>query len=142
MTTYGDLQKALNGLETERIQRLVDRLESDPDIRVTVGGWRPRCPMVLSGFDPSTAAVSAPEVRFAKAWDQFALAAPWRWWRPVQIFAARTARRSDVQLLLRNANRVLAERAAVAGELRTSTRASSAGSSASPEDGPDPTTDP
>ena len=41
--TIDDLQTALEGLSTQRLQRLVDRLAQDPDTKVTVGAWRPRC---------------------------------------------------------------------------------------------------
>ena len=108
--TIDDLQTALEGLSTERLQRLVDRLVQDPDVKVTVGAWRPRCPMVLAGFDPTHADQNIPERRFAAVWDQFAASEP-RWWIPLPS-AGRTAIRSDVQLLLRRANAVLAYRAA------------------------------
>ncbi len=107
--TIDDLQIALERLSTERLQRLVDRLERDPDIKVTVGAWRPQCPMVLAGFDPENADSNLPELRFAAVWDRFA-APQARWWVPFPS-RVRTARRSDVQLLLRRANFVLARRA-------------------------------
>ena len=107
--TIDNLQSALEGLSTERLQVLVNRLEQNPDIKVTVGTWRPQCPMVLAGFDPTGAPASLPEHRFAAVWDRFATEA--RWWFPLPS-AGRTARRSDVQLLLRQANSVLARRAA------------------------------
>lgn len=111
--TSDDLKTALEGLTTERVQRLVDRLEADPTVTVTVGAWRPRCPMVLAGFDPVVAAPDAPEIRFAVIWDQVAAARPGHWWtRPVRLSAGRAASRADVQALLRSANRVLATRGA------------------------------
>lgn len=108
--TVDDLQTALEGLSTDRLQRLVTRLERDPDVKVTVGAWRPRCPMVLAGFDPRTETPNQPEHRFALVWDHFASSEA-RWWIPLPS-AGRTARRSDVQLLLRRANAVLAYRTA------------------------------
>ena len=107
--TIDDLQTTLEGLSTERLQRLVDGLAQDPDIKVTVGAWRPRCPMVLAGFDPRHADSNLPEHRFAAVWDQFAASEP-RWWIPPPS-AGRIATRSDVQLLLRRASAVLAYRA-------------------------------
>jgi len=109
--TIDDLQAALEGLSTERLQRLVNRLERDPEIKVTVGAWRPQCPMVLAGFDPTHADSNLPEHRFAAVWDR--LATPdTRWWLLLLIPATgRPARRSDVQFLLRRANAVLAYRA-------------------------------
>jgi len=110
--TIDDLQRALEGLSTERLQRLVDRLEQDPDIKVTVGAWRPRCPMLLAGFDPQAAGANLPEHRFAAVWDQFA-SSEMKWWRPLsRARNARTARHSDVQVLLRRANAALAYRSA------------------------------
>ncbi|HUA47991.1 MAG TPA: hypothetical protein VMA77_22325 [Solirubrobacteraceae bacterium] len=108
MTTLDDLQTALEALSTERLERLVDFLERDPDVKVTVGAWRPRCPMVIAGFDPSRAVANQPECRFAVVWDDFARS-EWRFRIPLP-YAGRTARRSDVQLLLRRANAVLAYR--------------------------------
>ena len=107
--TIRDLQSALDGLPTERLERLVDRLEADPDIKVTVGAWRPQCPMVLAGFDPSHTDPDNPEYRFATVWDRFAT--PARWWMPLRL-TGRPACRADVQLLLRRASEVLAHRAA------------------------------
>jgi len=108
--TIDDLQRALEGLSTKRLERLVDRLEEDPDVKVTVGAWRPGCPMLLAGFDPRTAGANLPEHRFAAVWDEFA-SSDRKWWRPLSS-SARTARCSDVQLLLRRANAVLAYRSA------------------------------
>ena len=107
--TIDDLQTALDALSTDRLQRLVDRLEQDPDIKVTVGAWRPRCPMVLAGFEPGDPDSNVPERRFAAVWDQFAASEP-KWWIPLPS-AGRTATRSDVQLLLRRACAALACRA-------------------------------
>jgi hypothetical protein len=105
-----DLDGALECLSTARIEQLVDRLERDPDVELTIGAWRPQCPMVLAGFDPDTAESNTPEHRFARAWDR--LAKPdMRWWMPLPRGRG-TARHSDVQLLLRTANAVLARRAA------------------------------
>lgn len=112
-----DLQNALEELTTERIQRLVDRLEGHPDAAVTVGAWRPRCPMVLAGFDPATASPNAPETRFAAVWDRVAVAQRGHWWHlPIGLVPGRVARRTDVRLLLRTANGVLAHRAALVGD--------------------------
>lgn len=105
-----DLQAALDDLSTERLQRLVDRLEHEPDIAVSVGTWRPQCPMVLAGFDPQAATSKVPEQWFASVWDRVAAPDP-KW--PFRLpFAHRTARRADIQLLVRGANAVLAHRAA------------------------------
>jgi len=117
--TIEDLQTALEGLSTERIQRLVDRLEQDPSISVTVKAWRPQCPMVLAGFEPLTGPANAPEQRFAAVWDRYAraerrhrLPLPW------DIASAQVACRGDVQRLLQRANAVLAQRAARAEAMR------------------------
>jgi hypothetical protein len=108
--TLDDLHTALEGLSTERLERLVDRLERDPDIEVTVGAWVPRCPMVIAGFDPTCSEGNQPEHRFAAVWDRFARSE--QKFRIPLRFAGRPARRSDVQLLLRRANAVLANRSA------------------------------
>lgn len=114
MNSINDLHNALDDLSTERIQRLVDHLEGNPGASVTVGSWRPRCPMVLAGFDPATASPDAPETRFAAVWDRVAVAQRGRWWHlPVGLVPGRVARHADVRLLLRAANGVLARRAAV-----------------------------
>jgi len=114
MTSAGDLQNALEGLTTERIQRLVDHLEANPEASVTVGAWRPRCPMVLAGFDPASAHRRAPESRFAAVWDRVAVAQRGRWWQPpLFLVPGRVARGGDVRMLLRRANAVLAHRAAL-----------------------------
>ena len=107
--TIDDLQTALDALSTDRLQRLVDRLEQDPDIKGTVSAWRPRCPMVLAGFEPGDADSNVAERSFATVWDQVAASEP-TWWIPLPS-AGRTATRSDVQLLLRRANAILACRA-------------------------------
>lgn len=112
-TTVDDLVTALEGLGTERLQHLVDTLEREPDVDVTVGSWRPHCPMVLAGFDPTEACGDAPEKRFAAAWDRFAT--PQRDRRRLRGLAwwgTRTAQPSDVRFLLRQANAVLAARLA------------------------------
>jgi hypothetical protein len=129
-----DLHTALEGLATERLQRLVDRLEADPGVKVTVGAWRPLCPMVLAGLDPRATPANAPEVRFAMVWDHFAGVAPRRRWLPPGLFPTRAARRSDVQLLLRSANEVLAERAARVGGHSTASNISPAGSNVVTDD--------
>ena len=72
MTTLDDLQTVLEGLSTERLEPLVDRLEQDPNVKVTVGAWLPRCPIVIAGFDPASAQADRPEHRFAPVWDHFA----------------------------------------------------------------------
>jgi hypothetical protein len=112
MTTE-DLKIALEGLSTERIQRLADRLEREPEIEVTVKAWRPQCPMVLAGFEPLTEPANAPEQRFAAVWDRFArperrhrLPLPW------DLASTQVACRADVQRLLHQANGVLAARSA------------------------------
>ena len=106
--TVDDLQNALERLSTERLQCLVDRLERDRGIKVTVGAWRPQCPMVLAGFTPKDTDSNLPEHRFAAVWDRFATPEGRSWLR--LPCAGRAARRSDVQLLLRRANAVLAYR--------------------------------
>ncbi len=106
--TTNDLQTALDGLPTERIRRLADRLQHDPDTEVTVGAWVPRCPMMLAGFDPRGVSTYTPEQYFEDTWNRFALPAPTPWWTPpVPLSAGRAARRADVQQLLRAVNRVL-----------------------------------
>jgi len=107
--TSDDLQLALQGLSTERLQRLVDGLAADPDVKLTIGAWRPHCPMVLAGFDPATAAANTPEHRFACVWDRFAKPDPW--WRIPSLLGRPAARRAHAQLLLRIASAVLAARA-------------------------------
>ncbi len=114
MSSADELRDALDGLATDRIQRLVDHLEDSPGANVTVGSWRPRCPMVLAGFDPGPASPTAPEVRFAAVWDRVAVARRGHWWNlPVALVPGRVADRADVALLLRSANGVLAHRAAL-----------------------------
>jgi hypothetical protein len=124
--TIEDLQTALEGLSTARIQRLVDRLEGEPATEVTVKAWRPQCPMVLAGFEPLSEPANAPEQRFAAVWDRFArperrhrLPVPW------DIASPQVACRTDVQRLLHRANAVLAERDSRGGD--ASTRAASTG---------------
>ena len=106
--TADDLREALSGLSTERVQRLADRLSADPGLEVTIGSWFPQCPMVLAGFDGTTAPPTAPERRFAAVWDRLARSERSRW--PRWPWLSRRARREDVQLLLRTANAVLALR--------------------------------
>jgi hypothetical protein len=109
--TIDDLKTALEGLPTDRVQRLVDRLEQDPGVEVTVGAWRPQCPMVLAGFEPLIAAPNAPEQRFAAVWDRFATRERHRlWFLPLSLATRRVASREDVKRLLRAANEVLAAR--------------------------------
>jgi hypothetical protein len=108
--TLDDLHTALEGLSTERLERLVDRLERDPDIEVTVGAWVPECPMVIAGFDPTCSEANQPEHRFAAVWDHFARSEQ-KFRIPLRL-AGRPARRADVQLLLRRASAVLAYRSA------------------------------
>lgn len=131
--TSNDLQQALEGLGTERLQRLVDGLARDPDVKLTIGAWRPQCPMVLAGFNPSTAASNTPEHRFAGAWDRFAKPEARRW---VLLPAGRrTARQADVQFLLRTASAVLARRASsgYVGLGRSSSAPTRSGSLAKPD---------
>ena len=105
------LAAALADLPTERIQRLVDVIEGDATIKLTVGDWLPGCPMVAAGFDPQHGfAPDCPERRFAAAWDRFARTERRRLWHPGFVPVARCARRADVQALLRAANAVLAAR--------------------------------
>lgn len=110
--TADDLRRALEGLTSERLQCLVDRLEYDPDIKVTVGAWRPQCPMVLAGFYPLRCSLNAPETRFAAVWDNFARSERQRWRWPIRLRLSygSVARREDVKVLLRTANAVLAAR--------------------------------
>lgn len=51
MSAADELRTAIDELATERIEQLVDRLEASPEPAVTVGFWRPSCPMVLAGFE-------------------------------------------------------------------------------------------
>jgi hypothetical protein len=105
------LAAALADLPTERIQRLVDAIEGDATIKLTVGAWLPGCPMVVAGFDPQHGfALECPERRFAAAWDRFAKTERRRLWHPGFVPIARFARRADVQALLRAANGMLAAR--------------------------------
>jgi hypothetical protein len=114
--TAKDLRAALEGLSSERVHRLVRALERDPDIKVTVGAWRPQCPMLIAGFNPFQASPTAPEQRFAAVWDRFAAAERRRWWAfPISLGPGRVARRADVQTLLRTAKEVLAARSAQGG---------------------------
>jgi hypothetical protein len=103
------LEAALQELSTRRLTRLAARLESTPDVKLSVGSWWPQCPMVLAGFDPRHASPAAPEHHFAAVWDQIAVGRPrWRWLSfPGGPLIART---SDVQLLIRTVNSVLAAR--------------------------------
>jgi hypothetical protein len=108
-----ELMSALAELSSERLQRLVERLEREPDVALTVGSWQPCCPMVLAGFNPATATGEVPEQRFAGAWDRFATPRPRRRWIPALPWrTANAARPADVQFLLRRANAVLAARLA------------------------------
>jgi hypothetical protein len=114
--TIDDLSAALRGLSTARLQRLADGLERDPEVRVTVGAWRPQCPMVLAGYDsggydPMAGSGHGPEDRFARVWDGFASSASG--WRLLPRLG-KDARRDDVQALLRATNAVLADRLAAA----------------------------
>jgi hypothetical protein len=112
--TPEELHGALSALSNDRLQQLTDRLEADPGLDVTVGNWFPQCPMVIAGFDGTTAPENAPERRFAAVWDRHARCQPRRWsqWP----WLTRSARREDVQLLLRTANAVLAQRSAACGQ--------------------------
>ncbi|HEX4115968.1 MAG TPA: hypothetical protein VHY18_08855 [Solirubrobacteraceae bacterium] len=105
--TIEDLTAALNGLSTARLQRLADGLERDAEVKVTVGAWRPQCPMVLAGYDPMSGSGHGPEDRFANVWDRFASSASG--WRLLPRLG-REARRGEVQALLRATNAVLAAR--------------------------------
>lgn len=107
--TIDDLTAALNGLSTTRLQQLANRLARNPEVKVTVGAWRPECPMVLAGYDPQIGSGHGPEERFAKVWDRFASPPSRAWPLPRR---ERDARRSDVQSLLRATNTVLAARLA------------------------------
>lgn len=102
-----DLQDALELLSTPRIERLVNELEADPNVALTVGAWA-RCPMVLAGFNPASGHLASPERVFAATWDRVARTAT-PWWVPYP-WRTRLARREDVQALLRTANVVLANR--------------------------------
>ena len=103
------LRNALAQLPVARLLRLVDALERDPDVQLTVGSWRPQCPMVLAGFDPDNAEADAPERLVAAAWDAFARSEPRRR-RRMPWCSTRVACRGDVQFLLRCANATLAAR--------------------------------
>lgn len=102
-----ELKSALARLSTGRLQRLVDRIEAEPDIELTVRGWYPQCPMVAAGFSPSRDG-AGPECRFAAEWDRCARAEP-HWWHAFFPLPYRACR-SDVRGLLRAANTVLAAR--------------------------------
>jgi len=105
------LGAALADLSTARIQGLVDVIERDSDIQLTVGAWLPNCPMVAAGFEPERGyAAHCPERRFAAAWDRFAKTDRRHLWVPGFVPAVRYARRRDVQALLRAANELLAAR--------------------------------
>lgn len=110
MTRSSSVKVALRALPTYRIQRLVDRLEHNPDTNVTACGWLPQCPMTLAGYPPNSL-WSGPEQRFAVAWDRFAVREHQRWWHKM-VKTPHQARRCDVQALLRMANELLAQRAA------------------------------
>ncbi len=103
-----ELQAALEALPAELIQRLTDRLEADPDMRVTVGHWH-RCPMTIAGVDRFEIVEDGPEHRFASAWDRYASAASRLTWRYFPVISA-SAAKADVQALLRLANATLAAR--------------------------------
>jgi hypothetical protein len=103
-----ELQTALEALPAELIQRLTDRLEADPDMRVTVGHWH-RCPMTIAGVDRFEIVEDGPEHRFASAWDRYASAASRLTWRHFPVISA-SAAKADVQTLLRLANATLAAR--------------------------------
>ncbi len=119
MSAADELREAVDELATERIQQLVDRLEATPEPAVTVGFWRPSCPMVLAGFDPATASPGAPEARFAAVWDRVAVARRRRWWSPpAALVPGRVASGADVRLLLRTANGALARRAALVPDVQ------------------------
>jgi hypothetical protein len=119
MSAAEELRTALDELATERLQRLVDRLEATPEPAVTVRFWRPSCPMVLAGFDPATASPSAPEARFAAVWDRVAVARRRRWWSPpTALVPGRVASAADVRMLLRSANGALAHRAALVPDVQ------------------------
>jgi hypothetical protein len=105
-----DLQIALEELSTERLQALVDRLGSGSVSEVTVGAWRPQCPMLLAGFEPTRAAANTPEGHFASIWDGFATACPTPLWRRLRVRQGLPASDRDVQVLLRMTNAVLAAR--------------------------------
>jgi hypothetical protein len=113
------LRAAIDELATERIQRLVDRLEATPEPAVTAGFWRSGSPMVLAGFDPAAASPDVPEARFAAVWDRVAVATRRRWWSPpAALLRGRLASAADVGMLLRTANGALAHRAAVVPDVQ------------------------
>jgi hypothetical protein len=110
-----DLRTALEGLRSERIQRLLDRLEKDREAKVNVCACGPHGPMLLAGYRPRTEALQAPEIRFAEVWDRFATPEPQSKRLSWRSSAARQTQRCDVQRLLRTANAVLAGRTARPG---------------------------
>lgn len=119
MSAAEELRTAIDELATERIEQLADRLEASPEPVVTVGLWRPSCPMVLAGFDPATASPGTPEARFAAVWDRVAVARRRHWWSPpAALVRGRVASTADVQLLLRTANGALAHRAALVPDVQ------------------------
>jgi len=103
------LYAALAELPLARLQRLAEALESNPEVELTVGSWRPRCPMLLAGFDPDYAPANAPERVVAAAWDAFACSQPRRR-RRMPWCTTEVACRADVQFLTRCANAILAGR--------------------------------
>lgn len=107
-STLDELEAALDDLSTARLGRLVDALESEPDVKLTIGSWRPLCPMVLAGFVPNDDPAGAPEHRFASVWDRFARPEPFWWIRSPMLTLS--ARRRDIQLLMQSANSVLARK--------------------------------
>lgn len=141
-----ELQTALDGLDSERIQRLVDLLEQHPKGKVSACARGRRGPLTLAGYERRTDASQTPETDFALAWDRLAGPAPvrrrrrsWLSWR---FAASPAARRSDVQLLLRTANAVLAKRVAQDDERAISSNESPpASSGVASEDEPGPARD-
>jgi hypothetical protein len=112
MGTDDYLYTALDGLGSERLQRLADRLEGEPDVSVAVGRLSPLSPMVLAGVDLGGAGPDASEAHFADIWECLAVVQRRGVRRILGSRAAGAARRSDVQMLLRTVNTVLAERTA------------------------------
>jgi hypothetical protein len=141
-----ELQTALDGLPSERIQRLVDRLEQHPRAEVSACARGRRGPLTLAGYERRTDALETPETDFALAWDRLAGPEPLiRRRRPRlswRLSAPPAARRSDVQLLLRTANAVLAKRVAQDdAHTISSNKSSPASSGVASEDEPGPARD-
>lgn len=110
-TATSELEATLAALPTGLVQRLVDRLETKPDLSVSVGSWR-NCPMTIAGINHFLVAEDGPEHRFANAWDSYAFPCARLTWRDFFVMSSScTASRRDVQTLLRLCSAALATQA-------------------------------